>query len=330
MSEQNNNFLYENFDFKNSSIIQPPTKNPENKIATKQKYILIDSRDRNINTYPNNNKFTIKLDEVIKDVLEIELISAYVPNTGYTINQNNSFIYSSIDMSGSPHVNNETAGLLGYWTSAEKDIIALLTILGQKFCGGSSTAVSIPANNVIEYSNPITAAPDPIINAFIRYSFRTKKITIKPNTNIYFVDSSKNYLTKSMGELLGFRENIITATTIADTTPVTATTPLNFSQNDYILLHLENFERFEGRISNNNAVENAYAKLHLGNGTRNVFFGRIKAFTNALSMNPTLQKLDRFDIKFTDYYGNLYDFNNGDLSLTFAITYKSQPGYFDF
>lgn len=313
MSEQNNNFLYENFDFKNSSIIQPPIKNPENKIATKMKYILIDSRDRNIYTYPNNNKFTIKLDEVIKDVLEIELISAYVPNTGYTINQNNSFIYSSIDMNGSPHVNNATAGLLGYWTSSEADITALLTIIGKECCGGSSTPTNV--NNEIKYTNGTN---------FISYSKRTKKITINSKEDIFFVDSSKNYLTKSMGELLGFRENI------SKNTDVIATTSLNFSQNDYILLHLENFERFEGRISNNNAVKNAYAKLHLGNGTRNVFFGRIKAFTNALSMNPTLQKLDRFDIKFTDYYGNLYDFNNGDLSLTFAITYKSQPGYFDF
>lgn len=318
MSEQNNNFLYENFDFKNSSIIQPPTKNPENKIATKIKYILIDSRDRNIKTYPNNNKFTIKLDEVIKDVLEIELISAYVPNTGYTINQNNSFIYTNIDMSTNI-VNNTTADLLGYWTSSNSDIVALLNILGPLICGAKTT-------NADTTNFKFTGAN----SCYISYSTRTKKITIKPNKSIFFVDLNKNYLTKSMGELLGFRENIITATPIADTIPVTATTPLNFSQNDYILLHLENFERFEGRISNNNAVENAYAKLHLGNGTRNVFFGRIKAFTNALTMNPTLQKLDRFDIKFTDYYGNLYDFNNGDLSLTFAITYKSQPGYFDF
>jgi len=312
MSEQNNNFLYENFDFKNSSIIQPPTKSPENKIATKLKYILIDSRDRDINTYPDNNKFTIKLDEVIKDVLEIELISAYVPNTGYTINQNNSFIYTNSDMSTNV-VNNTTAKLLGYWSSTNSDIVDLLNILGPLICGTESTKAN--TTNL-----QFTGAG----GCFISYSTRTKKITIKPNTNIYFVDSSKNYLTKSMGELLGFRENI----SVNDVKE--AATPLNFSQNDYILLHLENFERFEGRISNNNAVENAYAKLHLGNGTRNVFFGRIKAFTNALSMNPTLQKLDRFDIKFTDYYGNLYDFNNGDLSLTFAVTYKSQPGYFDF
>ena len=312
MSEQNNNFLYENFDFKNSSIIQPPQRKSDDKIAKKMKYILIDSRDRDINTYPNNNKFTIKLDEVIKDVLEIELISAYVPNTGYTINQNNCFIYSSIDMT-TKVVDNTTANLLGYWTSSNSDIEALLNVLGPLICGTQTTAADI---NNFKFTGANTC--------FISYSTRTKKITIKPNTNIFFVDSSKNYLTKSIGELLGFRANI------TQNTETTATTPLNFSQNDYILLHLENFERFEGRISNNNAVENAYAKLHLGNGTRNVFFGRIKAFTNALSMNPILQKLDRFDIKFTDYYGNLYDFNNGDLSLTFAITYKSQPGYFDF
>ena len=93
MSEQNNNFLYENFDFKNSSIIQPPTKSKDTKIHTKMKYVLIDSRDRNMLRYPNSNKFTIHLDEVIKDVTEIELMSAYIPSSNYTISKNNDRVY---------------------------------------------------------------------------------------------------------------------------------------------------------------------------------------------------------------------------------------------
>ena len=324
MDNQSNELFYNDFDFKNSAIIQPPEKIQKEKKLTKVKYVLIDSRDRNILQYPNSNKFTIYLDEVIKDVLEIELISAYVPNTGYTINKNNCFIYSSIDMSGSAVVDtaiSKTKGLLGYWTSTKDDIVALLNILGPLLCytGMLTATTNTNSSNYLLYGN----SP---IGPYISYSPRTKKITIKPKSDVFFVDSEKNYLTKSMGELLGFRKNII----MADADTWEADTPLNLSQNDYILLHLDNFERFEGRVSKNNSVKNAYAKLHLGNGTRNVFFGRIKAFTNALEMNPTLQKLNRFDISFTDYYGNPYDFNNGDLSLTFAVTYKSQPGYFDY
>ena len=94
---------------------------------------------------------------------------------------------------------------------------------------------------------------------------------------------------------------------------------------------ITNFPKFTNKTSFSNTVENAYAKLHLGTGTtRNIFFGRIKAFTNVYELNPTLQKLDRFDLKFTDYHGNLFNFNNSEFSLTFAITYKTQPGFYDF
>ena len=74
MDNQNNNdFFYNNFDFKNSAIIQPRSQQKKEEVCTKMKYILIDSRDRNMLKYPNSNKFTIHLDDIIKDVTEIEL-----------------------------------------------------------------------------------------------------------------------------------------------------------------------------------------------------------------------------------------------------------------
>tara|TARA_B100001094_G_scaffold290699_1_gene308488 strand:- start:1010 stop:2296 length:1287 start_codon:yes stop_codon:yes gene_type:complete len=96
---------------------------------------------------------------------------------------------------------------------------------------------------------------------------------------------------------------------------------------DYILLKIPNLERYEGRNTN---IEKSYAKLHLGTSTRNIFFGRISSFSNIYECEPTLQKLDRLHIQYTDYHGNEYDFNNSDNSLIFAIKYKSQPGKYDF
>ena len=48
-----------------------------------------DLNSTNMLRYPNSNKFTIHLDEVIKDVTEIELMSAYIPSSNYTISKNN-------------------------------------------------------------------------------------------------------------------------------------------------------------------------------------------------------------------------------------------------
>lgn len=153
----------------------------------------------------------------------------------------------------------------------------------------------------------------------------TNKLTINgPNNNTPFNVSKdpthndfKNY---RFSKLLGYSEDQIVNNEIDITQP--PNNPINLNETDYILLHLENFERFESKISTNSVAQNAYAKLHLGDGSKNIFFGRIEAYTNALELNPTKAVLDKLDIKFTDYYGNNFNFNGGEVYLTFAITYK--------
>lgn len=96
---------------------------------------------------------------------------------------------------------------------------------------------------------------------------------------------------------------------------------------DYMLLKIPNLERYEGKNTN---IEKSYAKLHLGTSTRNIWFGRISAFSNLHVCEPTIQKFDRIHLQFTDYYGNFYDFNNAENSLVFAIKYKTIPYKYDF
>lgn len=96
---------------------------------------------------------------------------------------------------------------------------------------------------------------------------------------------------------------------------------------DYMLLKIPNLERYEGKNTN---IEKSYAKLHLGTSTRNIFFGRISSYSNLHVCEPTIQKFDRINLQFTDYYGNPYDFNNAENSLVFAIKYKTIPYKYDF
>jgi len=100
--------------------------------------------------------------------------------------------------------------------------------------------------------------------------------------------------------------------------------------NEYVLLHLPSLPTMANKIASNNIVQNAYTKLHLGTGsTRNVFFGRIKAFTNVYMLKPSV-KLSKLHIKLTDYNGNLFDFNNFNFTLTFSIMYNKQPKFYNY
>lgn len=51
--------------------------------------IIVDSKERDTNQYPNPNSYYINLDDDIDDVIEVKLISADVQLNNYLINENN-------------------------------------------------------------------------------------------------------------------------------------------------------------------------------------------------------------------------------------------------
>lgn len=63
----------------------------------KNKTFIIDSRNRDIQQYPNPSNYKYHLDEPIKNASSIELISYYMPEFIYTINNNNNNIIIKID-----------------------------------------------------------------------------------------------------------------------------------------------------------------------------------------------------------------------------------------
>jgi len=70
-----NTLCINDYDFESSSIIRPPDKK-NSKLA--QKFIFIDTDDYVI----ENSSLTVEFDETIKDIVEIELMSCHMPNSG--------------------------------------------------------------------------------------------------------------------------------------------------------------------------------------------------------------------------------------------------------
>ena len=79
----------------------------------------------------------------------------------------------------------------------------------------------------------------------------------------------------------------------------------NFSNNEvkyddnYILLFLDNLDLDNYKVSTNNAVSHCFARLPVTGTAGNVFFGRIKNFTNTYKFKPTLQSLNKLTIRIT-------------------------------
>lgn len=106
----------------------------------------------------------------------------------------------------------------------------------------------------------------------------------------------------------------------------------NYDSN-YILLHIDNLDlRNYKKISANQNVTNCFARLPIAGRASNVFFGRIKNFTNVYECKPVLQKLNKLVIRISKKDGSeLTNFfgANRSVQLTIGITFKSEPDLFD-
>ena len=58
-----------------------------------EKRLIIDSRDRNYQNYPNPSNYIIKLNEQFRNITSIELTRAQIPQSGYIINKNNNILH---------------------------------------------------------------------------------------------------------------------------------------------------------------------------------------------------------------------------------------------
>jgi hypothetical protein len=85
----------------NPNIIKPPDRNiTHGSIA---RHLLIDSRERNVQTYPSSSKYRIDIQQEFKDITSVELTLAQIPNTFYNVHlSNNIFYISENDMSINP------------------------------------------------------------------------------------------------------------------------------------------------------------------------------------------------------------------------------------
>jgi hypothetical protein len=78
-----------NFDFSQTAVVRPPSVFNE---ETKSTRIVVDSRDRNRQIYPNPNNYVIDLDYDIKEVTAMHIVTQDVPLSLYNITMNNNKI----------------------------------------------------------------------------------------------------------------------------------------------------------------------------------------------------------------------------------------------
>jgi len=277
-----------NFDKKNNEIV-------------KSVYINIDSRDRNVNQYPNTNNYRIKLlNHKIKNIKKIELISAKIPKTNYIVNSTNNiidFVENSVNYTITLTEGNYTLSTLS--TEIQNELNGLLT--------ANTYSVSIDSNTLKMTINRSSGT-----NSF--------SLLFASGSNADTIDSDGQVIKGSSSRILmGF--NIADVTDTSGT--ITSQNLVNLQGENEIYIEINNFMGHIDTIkSDNNKLKGKiFAVIDM-----NVNSNEIKYFNHnekkiEKEYFPYMNNLGFLDIKFKDYYGNLYDFRGNDNTLLLKVYY---------
>ncbi len=236
-------------------------------------YLCIDSRDRNYDQ-PSWNMH-IDLDQTIKQIYSIEIVSMEIPKIQYIINENNNILHFQ-----------ETNGITleaiipnGNYTISEF-ISQLQTQLNN--VGSSNYLVSLIDDTYIQISSDLTGGGN-IFN-----------LLFDGGTENYGMKTRTIYKTKSIGDIIGFMiENKTNASNY------TATEKYKLEGEEKIYLHL------------NNIVSVIPLSVEQG---QIVYFSQ-EGNINFQHKFSTLQNWKHVDIQLHNYYGNFYQTGEWSLTL---------------
>jgi hypothetical protein len=93
MNYENKIINYDSFDFSNSTIIKPQIASENVQYKLVYTRVVIDSRHRNVDLYPNPASFTIPLNDLLDNIISVELLSAAnIPFCDKNINAYNNLL----------------------------------------------------------------------------------------------------------------------------------------------------------------------------------------------------------------------------------------------
>lgn len=255
---------------------------------TRSRYVIIDSRDRDRGIHPTPDKYEIRLEDDISDLVSMKLVAADVPFSALLVGQHNRSIPISLQ-------DPNTQGRL---------IIDALLETGN---------YASPADMATGLSAALRTATNgsPFV---VSHSPRTDSFSIScPGVPFWLCFGGSN----TAARLLGFT----TDCEYASDTNGCCSAPFrcDLSPPKYIILSVA--PSAEVLCSTNNATNRTFAIIPHR-------YNELSIETDAAvfekKWSPPLSRFSRISVSFVDYHGNPYDFQNQDHVLHLLFTSMRQ------
>lgn len=264
--------------FKEHALIKPPGVSSSDIPKRYYRYV-IDSRDRNLHYFKSPNKYEIKLSEDVHDVQSVELISFDVPFTKYFINQHNNTFKLLVG------ANDEHFEIpIGDYASGD----LIVTELNKACLVDGIVFTFNTINNKISITNNNTTSNATLV---------CRGASIRKND---YAEPSPTYSSQLM-KILGLDiDDIIVLPTATYEFPY----KVNLRHDKYIIMNLG---QTKVNVSENNPTNKSFAIIKKDELENKFIETNYKKF-----FNPPINSLTTLSLNFTDYEGNLYDFQNQD------------------
>lgn len=257
--------------------------------ALQNHYVVIDSNARNLSEYPSESNYRVSLPTSFKEVVELELLQASVPNCIQTVTA--------------------TANVIVFQESAD----TLLSV--------APTLRATVAPGVYERADLLSAVQT-AMNAVSSFSYR---VTLQPNTHRITVarhaPGASDVFTlhadapQSLATVLGFD-----ARTYTGNTSYEADRPYEDQPHPYVLLHLENVP--SRVMGSHTACTGAYLPVFFDHGTplwsRKVYSSALD-FQHVVTFVPPLESLSVLHIHWKTADNEDVPFSGQNHQLVFRI-----------
>lgn len=269
MNVQNEDFHQS---FIDKAVILPPESKPDFEVYKRFTRVVIDSKDRDTDLFPNTNAYEITLDDDIEDVLQVQLLNIDIPLSTYLVN--NHFRTFLVSTSNAIQYTEVTLDIGNY----------------------SDTELAIELEKALN-------------TAFSGDTFRVEYVKKTDNFLIKSTHQFSVQFQNALALLLGFQESVIYMSQSTGVAPWTNTIQSpnrsNFKYNNYAVMTID---QFDINKSNNNTLNKSFAIIMNNYSSMNISDDPqiVKRFS------PPLSRLTKLRIKFYDRFGNPYDFNGLD------------------
>lgn len=264
--------------------------------------LVIDSRDRNYDDFPNSNNYRFSFERQYDNVVSISLLSAEVPKSQYLINASNQKIYfqeTNAQVSGETYLEADVA--IGDYTLSELKT-AIETAMNA--VGTASYTVDIntlAAQSKLSFSSDLSG-----VDLF--------NLSFNGGTENFGNKTRTVYRQNSIGPVVGFSRTDFTGSSSYN-----GDYRINLNGDSYILLRFRDLPYMDAGIGSD-GIQDAFAKIPLNTHTDNVKYHKEGDYQVIRMFEQLVTRMDLLDVSFVNYDGSLYDFNGLENSITLKIT----------